>query len=85
MSQQQCTSLPPKTKVIQILLFLPQINGHFVLNSPLEPVIAAMQEAHTVSIVVARAQALQPEPEVRVTTYIAAKQVLSKFYAPNQE
>lgn len=41
-----------------------QINGQLVLNSPLEPVIAAMKEANTVTVVVARAQSPEPKPEV---------------------
>ncbi|XP_078345060.1 uncharacterized protein LOC144630568 isoform X2 [Oculina patagonica] len=40
-----------------------EINGQFVLNSPLEPVIAAMKEANTVTVVVARAQSPEPKPE----------------------
>jgi len=34
-----------------------------VLNSPLEPVIAAMKEADTVTVVVARTQSPEPKPE----------------------
>lgn len=40
-----------------------EINGQFVLNSPLEPVIAAMQECNTVFMVVARAKNTEPEEE----------------------
>lgn len=40
-----------------------EINGQLVLNSPLEPVIAAMKEANTVTVVVARAQSPEPKPE----------------------
>lgn len=42
-----------------------------MLNSPLEPVIAAMKEANTVTVVVARAQSPEPKPEV--STQQAAK------------
>ena len=35
-----------------------------MLNSPLEPVIAAMKEADTVTVVVARAQSSELKPEV---------------------
>jgi len=41
-----------------------QVNGQFVLNSPLEPVIDAMKEANTVTVVVARTQSPEPKPEV---------------------
>ncbi|XP_067019769.1 uncharacterized protein [Acropora muricata] len=40
-----------------------EINGQFVLNSPLEPVIAAMQEGNTVCMVVARAK--DPEKQAQ--------------------
>ena len=46
--------------------FLSQINGHFVLNSPLEPVIAAMQESNTVTMVVARAKDPEAKSEVSI-------------------
>ena len=48
---------------ISISLLL-QIDGKFLLNSPLEPVIAALQETNTVTIVVARAQAPDTKSEV---------------------
>ena len=45
--------------------FFSQINGQFVLNSPLEPVIAAMQEGNTVCMVVARAKDPEKQAQVR--------------------
>ena len=50
-----------------VVYFFSQINGQFVLNSPLEPVIAAMQEGNTVCMVVARAKDPEKQAQVRLT------------------
>lgn len=49
-----------------MFVIAPQINGQFVLNSPLEPVIAAMKEADSVSLVVARSKLSEVKPEVSI-------------------
>ncbi|XP_015765516.1 PREDICTED: uncharacterized protein LOC107344381 [Acropora digitifera] len=55
-----------------------EINGQFVLNSPLEPVIAAMQEGNTVCMVVARAKDPEKQAqEERKTDYRDELQALT--------
>lgn len=52
-----------RSKELAVDDLIVEINGHFVLNSPLEPVIAAMKEADSVSLVVARSKLSEVKPE----------------------
>ena len=47
-----------------------------MLNSPLEPVIAAMQECNTVFMVVARAKNTEPEVSIDLLSFFYHKSLL---------